>query len=708
MRDDERAPAEAIGQAAGTPSDPEEEVLREETPLEVVESSPSWATPPDRDRDLHGIVWGPDRKPFPGAEIVVWRPALQGMRTIDRDWKSAVEKVASTVSNGDGEFRIRLEPGSLYDLDVSAEGLGARLRRRCVAGERVIVRLEAYAAISGTVTEAETGAPVVGVPIRVSAPGTLGRTIEVMTDVEGHYVADSLVQGIWYLELNPQALSRPGLTVVTLEESEQRTLDFALPRGRTARGRVVDATTGRAIADAEVSDSPLFRRSVRTDADGQYELMGAGGGFGQADMCARAPGYGMLKTPVQPKETEFECDFELIPARTAVGQVLLPDGELAVGAFVAAVASTASGPAKQSDWRSTLSKADGTFEIDGLRADLPHTLLIRMLGYGTLIYEFPTWEFERERVDLGVFTLSHGGWISGIVRGKSGEGLRSKNLVLKGWNLDRGRFSDARNQDLDTFLSVTEVRSDDLGRFRFADLSPGSYTLLVRRVGGDQVHPDPLVVYAGEGIEGIEFLQPPGGVIAGIVLGLDGLAAPDALVSLHFKSNGEDRNWMRGVDAEGRFRFEDLGPASYRVVAIPPITGFGAGRTGTEDRIQAMRAGVHPGETDLRLQMSSQGFIGGMVVDALGAPVSAAPVCAYSGQGVLLDSQLSMESGMFHLTLPEGELVTVVAIPPVQGTGEGGGEVGAYLEEHPNGARQSAVTVTAYNVRLQLQWEPDS
>ena len=648
-------------------------------------ASPSAEEPIDRNRDLHGHVFLQESGGFAGAEVRVWRPMRQGDRMLDLTRGKNRELVASTTTNADGDFRVPVEPGSVYDLDVYAEGFIAPLRRGCAAGERVILRLEEAASVSGTVTADATGHPVAGVPVRVARPGDLGRVFETVTDADGQYQVSTLVAGLWRISLIPEDLQPPAWTTLSLQEGEHLVQDFALAAGRVVRGQVLDATTGHPIPGAEICSGWTFSRSVFADAQGQYELRGLRGG--DLRLSARASGYGMLSIVHGNAEGMSTCDIELLPARVAVGRVFLPDGEPAEGVYVAATASMRRDGTQQTDWQTTRSGADGRFELRDLRADVPHTLVLELRGFGTAYYEFPASEAQEPELLLGDFILSHGAWISGTVACAQNY-KANMQVVLRGWNQDRDRFGRGPEPGLATYLGQVETRTDDLGRFRFSNLAPGTYTVSVRRTAVEQELPDPIVVYAGQGVEGIHFPLPPSSQIGGIVLGLDGEPVTDAYVTIRSESGDAGYGSTIRVDGSGRFTFRQLAEGTYQLKAIlPPQTG----EVGSRPRVEGVLAGVQTGDMDLRLRMHLVSSISGTVVDAEGRPVAGAHVRALAPTGERLVGTTTRADGFFYLELPKDSLATVVAVPPIKQVTAGGTEVWIVPDHHPAEARQESV-----------------
>ncbi len=681
-------------------------VFREEVTDEDSELYPHWTTPPDREFDLHGLVLGPDSQPFAGAQVVVFRPAKQGVSTLDLEWNAITVEIGSTLSNEDGEFRLRVDRGSRYDLDVSSGGLQAPLFKGSQAGDRVVIRLEPGASIEGVVTDAETGDPVEGAPVTLFRPGGVGRRFQTQTDHAGHYLVAGLTSGKWYLELNPQRLKPPDWVTLKVVLGEHLVRDFELSRGFSTHGRIIDAKTRKPIEGAEVSNNWVFRRVTKTDADGRYELSGLASIFGKFMVHARAEGYGGITKNRKQENPDTETNFALLSANTVVGTVRHENGEPANGVYVAAVASSFDTDGnQQADWQSSRSGADGRFEIRNVRPDLNHALRVMKQGHGSLIYEFPLLEHPQGRIDLGVIIIPPSGWISGTVIDESGAGVARLELELTGWNEDRGRFRKPRDKELDSYLSILKMRTDDLGRFRFNDLAKGTYTLKITRAGRQQIGPRQIAVATGQGTENIEILIPVSGVIAGAVLGPDGAPFPQANVSLRSELGSEASSTWVAVDEIGRFRFEGVTPGTYQINARPGSNWDNPSES--EVLLSTRMDGVEAGQEGLSLMLRRGRTITGNVVDALGNPVPSAGVKAFDMQGRQVLFVFANPKGFFSLALPVGEVVDLEVQPPYQSSTSTSGIPIWISNSHPARVRREGVTSGASDLVLRLPWEPN-
>ncbi len=145
--------------------------------------------------------------------------------------------------------------------------------------------------ISGVVTDAATGYPIGGV--RVTITDDAGEAIYAnefgpYTDQDGSYDVTNLPPGSYKVEFASEgtlgfqyykdASTLSAATTVTVAAGQAvMNIDGALTEGGSLKGRVTDASTGQALADAEVGivdGRGDFLNDAFTDANGQYTVSG--------------------------------------------------------------------------------------------------------------------------------------------------------------------------------------------------------------------------------------------------------------------------------------------------------------------------------------------------------------------------------------------------------------------------------------------------
>ncbi|HEX5135398.1 MAG TPA: carboxypeptidase-like regulatory domain-containing protein [Planctomycetota bacterium] len=229
--------------------------------------------PPYGDRNLpleesiRGRVLDGDGKPVTDAVVV------GGFR----DWRvqpSAMGLTARVRSEADGLFVLGPLERQTYSVFAQKPGAGVAYASNVQVGAWVDLTLVPGAKLEGTVTARETGQPVVGAMVIVSE---WAFRVEAKTDANGNYV---------FSELPPPASTWQGFGVVVVAEGLRRgertsfvprsgrsyRVDFALEKGGTLSGRVVDREQ-RPLAGATVAEGlENYHRSATTDADGRYAL----------------------------------------------------------------------------------------------------------------------------------------------------------------------------------------------------------------------------------------------------------------------------------------------------------------------------------------------------------------------------------------------------------------------------------------------------
>lgn len=185
--------------------------------------------------------------------------------------------------------------------------------------------------------------------------------------------------------------------------------------------------------------------------------------------------------------------------------------------------------------------------------------------------------------------------------------------------------------------------TDDLGRFRLTDLHPGALSVDVHAPGhvatsvSAQVGTGPLVVRLKEAIPAPPRLPDPTRVpLVGRIVpaeidltGFEVALLPTAPAS----EPGTGVPRRVACDAEGRFSAEDLVPAEYEVLLLPPwATGGSWPDLLTPLGAPALRI-VHPPVGDLQLPLAA-GLIAGTAFDgSRGEPLAGALVVAVPERG---------------------------------------------------------------------------
>ena len=421
----------------------------------------------NRDRDLHGIVVTTEDEPVAGATISIVRFPYRRLRLFD-DWSLRESEIGpSTRSAIDGTFRIALPRGRVADVRVDARGYGRSVLARRLAGERVRFVLHPEARLELTVKN-EQGQPMSGAAVTFKAHARLAELDrrDGESDANGRVVFSRLApgRGFAFVHRHPRlgkSLSKP----VTLQAGETTREVLVVPDGRMIEGIVVDAVNGSPIAGARVGSFSVRGPHTFCDDKGKFALAGwrddslpflYAVAQGHVKQQERVPEQGLMRF-----ELERGCEVR--------GTVLSQAQEPVHGALVSAVTENA-----RLDTRSARTDEHGAFRLVGVGWMRLHTLIVQADGHGRLLHAFQPTPDEHGVVDLGHLFMPAARRVEGRVLDEGGYAIAGARVLLKDANVDRANVSAPQEE----FSSVRErCFTDDLGRFRFCDLSPGTYEL---------------------------------------------------------------------------------------------------------------------------------------------------------------------------------------------------------------------------------------
>jgi RNA polymerase sigma factor (sigma-70 family) len=603
------------------------------------------AAPEIVDTTMRGFVIDTRGSPVQGAlvEALVYPLAGTFLMGFDFEPSLSTRVLASATSAENGSFELELERDRSVDLRASAEGFGREFARDRRAGQEVTLVLEDPGVLFGRVSRAAGGEPVAGALVWVRHDEFESRS---RTDASGEWRMEGLTPGPVGLIVIPEHDAPTRYEELLLEAGQQRRHDVEVVAGMTIHGHVRDAVTDAPIAGAEVSAWSFFYKNVLTDAAGAYRIEGVATRF-IPTVCARAPGYGRSEKSAGTLEGTVEVDLELATGFRAIGRVVGPAGEPVGGAYVAAIAFGGEAGVSRRDWIAARTAADGAFELEPLRRDLRHELIVRAEELSTRLFGFPDSESALEVVDLGALTLSKPASLEGIVVGGDGKPLPGVGVHVQG---------DAANRS-DTWNVLNDGRfaeTDERGRFRHEDLAGGTYRLSVS-ASGYQLRPDDLQIELedGEQRHGLRIEIPSGLSISGRVIGPTGEPFSDVAVSLNGGRGAGTR-----TASDGSFVFHAVAPGIYWLSVEPPrARPEGAPRLG-----HAVLEGVRAGSSGLELVLPLLAEITGRVVDLDGEPVEHSLVDVMGKhRHTIVDSVVTGPDGAFRLEVPEGAVLDLRA-----------------------------------------------
>jgi RNA polymerase sigma-70 factor (ECF subfamily) len=628
----------------------------------------------DRERDLHGRVLDADGAPIEAALVELRRSPLREYRAHAPDELRAGPMgtfAAETETDATGAFAVPLSPGRPFDLWVSAVGFGSAVLPDRYAGELVEVRLRAPATLTGRVTRASDGSAVAGARLFGWRDDTSHFLVfEGETGVDGRYRFEGLEPvSIRIRVVAPDLASPYDVVAVGLTSGEERRRDFALHAGQRILGRVVDAETGAPVIGARAGLGWSLRKATRSDEDGQFELRGVSRD-GAFDVHVLAAGYGRAVVPVVFGDgSSGRADVALERGYRARGRVVDGHGRPVPGARIAAATRLAT--RFDADRITCASSTDGDFVLTDLRAGASYHLLVVKEGFGAAVVACPP-VGGAGAVELGAVVLQVGGAVAGRVVDTAGAGVPGCKLRL----LSRddpvlvGLARDERDRWVDdaVYLNQRVGRTDDLGRFRFADLPAGDYEILASRyrIGAltvtdefDGANRVEVRVRPGETTSDVRLPMDLGETIAGSVANEAGEPVAGMMVWLSPLDAGLDEDTNQVTGPLGRFEFIGLRRGWYRLQVF--ATEIGSGETPPYQEVDLGE--VLSGEDDIEVVLAAAAMTSGTVRTVDGSPASKASVLALDASGTELERAFTAADGSFALNLPPGVQVDLLARP---------------------------------------------
>jgi len=178
------------------------------------------------------------------------------------------------------------------------------------------------AAISGRVTDVDTGLAIANVRMRADDPGT-GKGPRADTGPDGTYTIGGLAAGVYVVSADgvssgyitelfddtykKEDASRFAITGIEVLKG----IDFGLKRGATISGRVIDSVTGLPIAKMDVTAIPADGDDIfgeKTDMFGRYTLKGMPDGV--VEVVVGGQGYIQTSRTVTLRDGQDVTDFD--------------------------------------------------------------------------------------------------------------------------------------------------------------------------------------------------------------------------------------------------------------------------------------------------------------------------------------------------------------------------------------------------------------
>lgn len=586
------------------------------------------------------VVSAATGEPIAGADVTLLHRDADEFWNLDLDYGKRVAEVGRAKSAADGRFRFNVPRASQHKLVVRAGGFATRTLPNLTGGSEVLAELSPGATVTGVVRSGGEG--LVNIPVAINVVGESIKLASGRTSAGGEFVFTGLQPASVFVQVKSLTHSEKWQRLV-LEPGGMHRVEVDLDVGKAVHGRVVDAVTGTAIVDAELSDSWTFTRIARTGIDGRFILQGVeDNGF--VSIQVRARGYATAFANVSDKLDE-PVEFRLVSGGQVTGRLVSESGEPVPVAYAAVAANYMEGPGMQGcDWIRAEVGIDGRFAALALRPELHYWLYVRAPGCGTRVYALPRKLESGERHDVGDLVFRPAGGVEGRVVDDSGEPIARVSVSIRGNNNDSKLWLAAgvAPAPVSQFRSRS-TKSDGRGDFRFAGVSAGSYSLSVRPKGHSQAVTREVVAIDGEIAADIQIVVPKGLTIEGTLCFAGGRAHGDVAANMRLSATDADhRSSSAQVHADGHFVFHGLTSASYTISIHNCPDGWSL----------APRIDVMAGTSDLRLLFEPAALLTGQVLNVQGkgtkARVWARPDGSTGGSALIMTD----DEGRFRIEVP--------------------------------------------------------
>ena len=434
----------------------------------------------------------------------------------------------TTTTDAVGQYTLNDVPPGTYEVTASKEGYESSslavtvLEEATAVADFVLNEVVVFGTITGSVTDAEDGSPIVGV---VVSDGTRMTT----TDAAGKYTIADVPPGTYEVTASKEGYESSSLTVAVLEGNSAvanfSLSEIILPGSIT--GSVTDAENGSPIAGATVTDGT---RTATTDSLGKYTIAAVPAGI--YEVAASKEGYesSSLTVTVSERATavaNLSLNEIVIPGTIAGTVTDAKDGAPIVGAVVSDVT------------RMTTTDATGKYTI----ADVPpgtYQVTASKSGYHSSSLTVTVLEGTTNVADLSLSEIIVPGTITGMV-------------------------SDAKDGSPIAGAVVTDgtrtTTTDATGKYTIANVPPGTYQVTASK---SSYHSSSLIVTVLEETTTVadfslsEIIVPS--TISGMVSDAkDGSPIAGAAVS--------DGTRTTTTDATGKYTIAGVPPGTYQVTA---------------------------------------------------------------------------------------------------------------------------------------------
>ncbi|MGG4167943.1 carboxypeptidase regulatory-like domain-containing protein [Rossellomorea vietnamensis] len=558
---------------------------------------------------LTGFVRDTNNVPIPGGSVTVQISTGAGII------------VATTVTAPDGSYTVpNLSPGN-YTVVAAASNFQAATQGVTISSNTTsIVNFNLASdpgSISGIVTNAQTGTPIIGANVQVRVVDSSGAVIAtVLTDENGQYVVNGLAPGIYTVVVSAQDFQTNAATIQVIS-NQTRDGSIALqPDPGQITGTVVDSVGSNPIPGASVSivnSSGNLITTVLTDTNGVFMVEGLAPDNYTVNVFANNFQNGMVGALVSSGQT------------TPVSIALNPDPGTITGTVSPQVPSTI---VQLRDVNNVLidsvvANQDGTFSFNNLTPGT-YTVLASAPNYSTA--QAGVSVLANQTSTVGLTLVPNPGSVSGIVTDNLGSSI--VNAIVQ--------IFDQNN------ILIGSGFTDSSGQYIVGNLPSGSFNVVVNSPGFGQVITG-INLGVGEDLTGVNIsLIPNPGIIDGQITNFatgDTIAGATVVI---IDGISQIPIATTTTSAFGNYSVSGLSPGSYIVSASK--MNF------TTEQIGAIVISDSATRADLALG-ENPGTISGNVEDTNGNPITGngIQISVFNENNVLVVSFLANSDGTYSV-----------------------------------------------------------
>ena len=484
------------------------------------------------------------------------------------------------TTDDSGRYSIWVKPGQVR-VTAAADGY-AEASQHGEAPSTIDLLLTPESSLVGIVVDAATGAPIEGARVTVENNGFGWDGEHDRTDAEGKFRVSRLTPGRYVAEARTErGYGRTeGSVLVGLGQHVEGVVVRVHPAMRI-QGKVMIAGTPPTLCE----DSHAYFRDVDHDrwvsARNEDGVLTAEGVVpGKYTVSAGCAGYAATKDkwdPVEVKDADVTgLVWEVEAGATITGKVLSKRGEPIADAEVNA--RTTGGELRaNTQWSNATSKADGTYELAGLR---PGTYLLEPSSDRGVApqdgYKVDAPAGKTTEKDL---VLEEGGRIEGVVVDDKGTPVAGVNVDAQALARDMSFWGEGKKTDANGKFTLDGLRAGD---YRVTASRGWFQTLRKPGTTDDETKGEKVTVRAGAVATVRLVVESQNGTIKGVVVDAEGKPVPDAYLSAARESDAagarqsnvsRTRTWDWGDDkpvltnVDGTFTITSLSPGKYTVRA---------------------------------------------------------------------------------------------------------------------------------------------